>query len=181
MKVYKCNIWDFIGSVDVICITTNGFIKSNGHGVMGAGIALEANNRFPNICKTLGNHLTNYGNTPGYLSKGDRTEIYSFPTKRDVYDRIIEDPLKFPGFANSKIEYRFKENKVIPGWALKSELWLIKQSAEIIMNYANTGNWKSVLLPKPGCNNGGLLWSEVEPILDNILDRRFFIVTKRGD
>ena len=33
------NIFDYVGLVDAICITTNGTIKSNGELVMGAGVA----------------------------------------------------------------------------------------------------------------------------------------------
>ena len=40
-NLIKGNIFDYIGKVDAICITTNGTIKSNGELVMGAGVAKE--------------------------------------------------------------------------------------------------------------------------------------------
>ena len=32
------------------------------------------------------------------------------------------------------------------------------------------------LLPRPGCGNGHLNWKDVKPIIENILDDRFYIV-----
>ena len=54
---------------DIICITTNGFVKKDGCAVMGRGCAQEAKNRYPNINKLLGIHINTKGNIPGILYK----------------------------------------------------------------------------------------------------------------
>ncbi|MCZ2224447.1 MAG: hypothetical protein LC122_12560 [Chitinophagales bacterium] len=41
------NLFDFVNIADAICITTNGIVKSNQEAVMGAGIALQAAEKFP--------------------------------------------------------------------------------------------------------------------------------------
>ncbi len=75
------DIFKVIGQIDAICITTNGVIKKNGHGVCGAGIALAARNRWPDFEKSLGAHLAKNGNVPGIICCESGTNIVSFPTK----------------------------------------------------------------------------------------------------
>ena len=69
MKIEKGNILNYIGVVDIVCVTTNGIIKSNGELVMGAGCALEFKNRFPKIPKILGDKIKKSGNLPYVAGK----------------------------------------------------------------------------------------------------------------
>jgi hypothetical protein len=50
------NIWDHHQDGWIV-VTTNGIIKSNGDAVMGAGIALEAARKFPDLPRQLGDRL----------------------------------------------------------------------------------------------------------------------------
>jgi hypothetical protein len=61
------NLWDF--QTGWIVITTNGSIKSNGHAVMGRGVAYQATQKFPNIAKDLGMNLKAGGNIPYVMGK----------------------------------------------------------------------------------------------------------------
>ncbi|AUM58450.1 hypothetical protein KNT81_gp092 [Proteus phage phiP4-3] len=45
---------------------------------------------------------------------------------------------------------------------------------EIVYN----NNFKRVLLPKPGCSNGGLNWDVIGPMLNDILDDRIHIIER---
>jgi len=56
-------------------------------------------------------------------------------------------------------------------------MWLIRQSARQLVEMADKFGWGSVVLPRPGCGNGGLDWDDVRPILEAILDDRFTVVT----
>ena len=89
------NIWNELGIADAICFTTNGVVKSNGRLVMGAGIALQARDRFPDLDLKLGKLVIQYGNRPMRVIKVGKTSIVSFPTK---------DNFKFP----SKLELIIK-------------------------------------------------------------------------
>lgn len=63
-------------------------------------------------------------------------------------------------------------------WKDKSDIKLIKQSAVQLMRYLNISD-KNVLLPRPGCSNGGLNWErDVRPVLEEILDDRVTIISK---
>lgn len=59
-------------------------------------------------------------------------------------------------------------------WAEKADIRLIRASAHELMS--RLGEHETVLLPRPGCGNGGLNWKDVKPILEKILDDRVAIV-----
>lgn len=62
------------------CITTNGVVTSQGYLVMGAGVALQAKKRFPNLPKKLGSWVKQYGNR-AFLCRDEG--LLTFPTKND--------------------------------------------------------------------------------------------------
>lgn len=107
MKERIGNIWDLIGVVDAICVTTNGMVKRDGTLVMGAGIAKDAAQRFPSISKNLGKLVKTNGNIPhiGYETNG--TSIVSFPTKEhwkcsSVIELIRKSCVHLEKMANEK-------------------------------------------------------------------------------
>mgnify|MGYP006048552271 CR=1 FL=1 len=63
MKVLEAHgdLWDVHAQGSWIAITTNGVIRTNGHGVMGAGLAKQAADRFPRLPLLLGIHLRRFG------------------------------------------------------------------------------------------------------------------------
>jgi hypothetical protein len=61
-------------------------------------------------------------------------------------------------------------------WA-NPDLRLIRRSAEELRAMADRHGWTRVVVPRPGCGGGGLAWSEVRPLLEDILDDRFTIIT----
>lgn len=65
-----------------LCITTNGFIKKNGEGVMGAGCAKEAAKLEPSLPALLGAALEHYGNVVTQLTH----EFLSFPVKHNWFN-----------------------------------------------------------------------------------------------
>ena len=85
MKIITGNIFNQPTKHDkteAICVTTNGMIKSNGHAVMGRGIALAVNNRY-HVSLELAKHIRQHGNVPGIIGCSDDVYIISFPTKDD--------------------------------------------------------------------------------------------------
>jgi hypothetical protein len=57
---------------------------------------------------------------------------------------------------------------------------IIEFSAKALLWQTRILNWRKVLLPRPGCSNGGLDWeTQVKPVLEKILnDDRFVIISK---
>ena len=60
-------------------------------------------------------------------------------------------------------------------WKDPSSLELIRDSAEQLMRLIEDRGWRMVALPRPGCRNGGLEWTQVKPFL-SVLDDRVVIV-----
>lgn len=81
MRERKGDLWDLLGIVDAICITTNGVRKKDGSLVMGAGVAREAVAKFPEIQFILGRKVLEQGNIPHIAWEQSGTYIVSFPTK----------------------------------------------------------------------------------------------------
>lgn len=141
----QLNLWD--EPADAKCITTNGFIKKNGAGVMGAGIAGQAQRRYPELPHILGLHLETNGNHVGVLRLPD-----------------VNDPTYYVAFP-------VKHN-----WFEEADIELIERSAHELMALGKDMIWHKILLPRPGCGNGRLVWDEVKPVIEPILDDRVIIV-----
>ena len=140
------DIWD--QQCDWLCITTNGIVKKDGRAVMGAGIALQAKQRYPNIDLILAKKIKERGNVVSSLVKDGKKVIIAFPTKND--------------------------------WRDSSDIGLIIQSAEQLRKHFFNNILKPlVMLPRPGCSNGGLEWTEVRESIAPILDDDKFIIIDR--
>ena len=81
IKEITGNIWDFHSAGYWIVIPTNGIVSPNtGKAVMGAGLALQAKEKFPKLPKELGRRIYNHNvraeSFPQY-------KLICFPTKYD--------------------------------------------------------------------------------------------------
>lgn len=55
-------------------------------------------------------------------------------------------------------------------WHDPSSLSLIYASAQEVLSISWTYNLKDIILPPPGCGNGGLRWEQVGPVLSQVFD-----------
>lgn len=140
------NMWDI--PADAYCITTNGFVKTNGEAVMGAGCAKEAAKKWPYLPKLLGT----------LLSTGNHVEWVPMDPKDNI-GYLVFFPVKH-------------------NWWEAADLKLIEQSANDLMKGIEHRGFKKVLLPRPGCGNGRLKWEDVKAVLEPILDERVTVVSK---
>lgn len=133
MKIITGNMWDHFDptSKSLFCITTNSYIKKDGTLVMGAGVALEAATRWPQLPSKLAElmlaqttHLGTYG-----LLVGPQKKLAAFQTKIH-----FKDP---------------------------STLELIQYSIHCLNDWLEANPEYLVNLPCPGVGNGGLSGVEV--------------------
>jgi hypothetical protein len=78
------DLWSELGSADIVCVTTNGYVKQNGRAVMGRGCALQACKRFQDIDAILGAHIQRRGNVVGQV--WINPVIYSLPVKHNWWE-----------------------------------------------------------------------------------------------
>lgn len=74
------------------------------------------------------------------------------------------------------MERQFYSFPVKHNWWEKADLDLIRRSC-IELNERIAG-WNKVLLPRPGCGNGGLRWEDVKPEIAPLLPDNVFVVHK---
>ncbi len=161
----------FKQKADVLCITTNGFVKSNGECVMGMGCAKKAKEINPRVPKLLGDAIRNYGNIVNHIITG-KVALYSFPVK-PVRNDCLPDKSNIVSHMKDKV----RAGESVAGWACQAKASIIKQSAIELVALADEHGWTKVVIPRPGCGAGELNWREIKPILDEILDDRFYSIT----
>lgn len=61
-------------------------------------------------------------------------------------------------------------------WSLPDPA-LIRRSAKELRELAGRMGWPLVVVPRPGCGGGGLTWREVAPLLVEVFDERFYVIT----
>ena len=54
---------------------------------------------------------------------------------------------------------------------------LISRSARELVEFVDKCNFKTIIMPRPGCGNGKLKWERVKPLIENQLDNRFIVMT----
>lgn len=120
MKIVRGNIWTY--PANIFCIPTNGFRKRDGSGVMGAGTAKQARDRYRllDLETILGRELRDKGNHVTYLMPW----LLTFPVKdrwsepaclylikrsaeelRDIQDPNLVYVLPKPGCGNGQLKW----------------------------------------------------------------------------
>lgn len=177
---------------DAICITTNGFVNVHGGNTMGRGCAGEAKRRWPGIQMHVGAAIRHGGNNCRLLTAKENERerdsiclaaiegwpshivpyhILTFPTKPEEC-RFVD---LLPHYSRQHV-LEVSTSERFPGWKARSSLTLIERSAWQLAELTDQQNWKSVVLPRPGCGAGELSWDEVRPRLSTILDARFYVI-----
>lgn len=155
------DIWKHQNKYDAVVITTNGFVKKNGEAVMGRGIALEACSKYPDFPKRLGGILKEYGNYT-WLHEFDR-----WNGEADYQEWVFTLPVKPAIGPNGEM-----------GWKAKADINLIVFSLGQLVRMVDGVGIKKVVMPRPGCGNGGLKWEDVKPIIEPLLDDRFTVMER---
>lgn len=182
------NIWDLAPEYDTVVITTNGYVKKNGEAVLGRGIAKEAKEIFPDLPLKLGKRITEHGNLCFGFSVNSDFSDYPFIG----YDTVLTGPIGWkPQIYCLPVKPQFGPNGEM-GWKAKAEIPLIQESIKALIKSVNYhqshilgdgwldlqhGRQARVVMPRPGCGNGGLKWEQVRPAIEPLLDDRFTVVT----
>ena len=121
---------------------------------MGRGCALEASNKGPDLSMLLGDAIRHNGNVTIYLyAAGDDAGNGSV-----IAEALISVPVK-------------------KNWWEKADLGLLFRSVVALTEIVDLQGFRRVVLPRPGCGNGGLDWELVRPVISAVLDDRFTVVS----
>lgn len=133
---------------DLRCITTNGTITAYEKNVMGGGCAAEAALRYPELPQEYAARIYEKGH---HVTFFPQKKLVMFPVKYHVINDADLDLIE-----TSCIELRMGLDK---------------------LTYLGISP-KRVLLPRPGCGLGQLLWEDVKPIVVKHLgdDPRIIVV-----
>lgn len=149
MKEATGDLWEIARDADAVVITTNRTVKKNGEAVMGRGCAKEAAERHPWLPKRLGERLQ---------TKGNVVQAFRISPEQGMTMTLLSFPVKH-------------------NWWEKASLNLIIQSTRDLVRAVDLMKWEHVVMPRPGCGNGGLKWETVGPEIAGYLDDRFTVVT----
>lgn len=181
MKEIKGDILEFMGNYDFVCVTTNGFVKANGENVMGAGVAKAFKDVYPSLPKLVGRNIRKFGNIVDFIchlqdGNGDSiTSLLTFPTKPATV--TINNVLDTKYLVPWRRKYFYRNGVIVPGFFALSTLELVEESLKQLVEYVDSFENVTVLLPRPGCSNGGLDWyKDVKPLCNKYLDNRFTII-----
>lgn len=170
MREQTGDLFDYIDKGSIIIPVNIGWGRHK-ENIMGRGVALRAKTIWPNLPLMVGveqRAIYDTGVMPGvttHMMFRPDCLIYAFPTK----------------------PYGPRANR---SWMNSSNLDLVKTSALELKSYIDLRDKRlgrdlaksrgtiggSVYLPRVGCGNGGLEWSDVRTILKPILDDRFVVV-----
>jgi len=184
----------FTSDCNAICIPTNGHVTAMGSLIMGAGVARQAADRWPDLPNIMGRKVYNLGNGVHLVTHDDPYRhniniphlgsqelpyhLVSFPTKPTRIEcHEVEKILpRYVAEAETLQKTPTRNLKWLPGWKAKSDLALIKHSVEELIELTDLMGWKKVCLPRVGCGNGELSWQSVYELISPMLDSRFYII-----
>ena len=102
-----------------------------------------------------------------------RQALLRYPDIQETLGRLLRQTgnhvhLLAPGLISFPVEET--------AWALP-DVRLIARSACELRLLADSEGWSRVVVPRPGCGGGGLMWGEVRHLLAAHLDDRFTIIS----
>lgn len=157
MKEVKGDFWEWAREFkpDAIVCTTNKIVKTNGRLVMGAGIAKDFRDKYEDVDLEWGkmlkrnSRLTLMVSMSCQFTGGHHTPMY-----------LISFPTKYH-------------------WNDDSSLSMISIAARQLKLFTDITGCSKVLMVRPGCGLGGLVWESVKFILYQVpLDDRFTVIDK---
>lgn len=155
MILEKGNMWDIYDQTDLFLITANSSLNNKGELIMGAGIAKEVKEKFPNLSLKFGQSL-----------KEKLKNNFENNLPHDFYGLFL-----FPGIENIRIGlFQTKFH-----WSNPSNLYLVFLSTaellkEIFLCDEHSWGYSRIDLNFPGIGKGQLSREEVLPIISVLPD-----------
>jgi O-acetyl-ADP-ribose deacetylase (regulator of RNase III) len=167
MKEIKRDLFECITdpAFDAICINSNSQFGDDGKAFMSGGSAGVCARRWPQTELRLGKCLKNFeDNIPFIIGTVDINGDYIEPNLKTI---------KSGGFKCLIFSFPTMDNMMD-----SAKIELIKRSSTLMMQNADRYFLKGIAIGRMGSGTGGLNWNtDVKPIVSDILDDRFTIVS----
>jgi hypothetical protein len=150
MREAAGNIWDWLDDGAKIVIPTNAGWRGDGSNIMGAGLAKQAAERYPQVPPWYGAWCSDHAGEPCVVGYPLAPLIF-FPTK----------PL------NWQTPYA--------SWKGKADLGTIRRSTKVLSSWPGD---ELIAVPLVGCGNGGLAEDDVVPLLHKYLRKKRFVLVR---
>jgi hypothetical protein len=154
------NIWDLHGLGGWVGIPTNIGWTKNGYNVMGAGLAFQAKEKYPDLPFQYGKILKNNQerNSTTLVIEIPEYKLLMLPTK----------PLN--------------EDMPSMSWNAPSSKDLIEKTLEQLGIWLYNHPEENVYIPYLGCGNGGLSISDIKPLIEPYIKQysNLYIIDKKG-
>lgn len=121
--------------------------------------------------------------TNGSLTKDGRA-IFGRGVARQASQRYSGLAAALGGFLAAQGNHVFDLGGGIVSFPVEETPWslpeprLIARSAEELRCLADHSGWGRIVVPRPGCGGGGLLWQDVRPLLEACFDHRFIVISQ---
>ena len=124
------------------------------------------------ICITTNGHLTKKGEA--VLGRGcARQAGERFPDLPSRLGALLsEGGNHVHVIAEGLVSFPVEESP----WATP-DTHLIRRSAQELRAFADREGWTRIIVPRPGCGGGGLAWQDVRPLLADVFDDRFTVIS----
>lgn len=171
MKETKGNILE--QTADAICILSCGYIRLNGEAYIEKGQKAAAK-KWPVYSKWLGHLTLMHGQHVIMLTRGKKKRLGSMKLPYHVVNFPYKPSGGISDVRNVAKQFRttYKEGMPVPGWAMRTSMSLLKQSAKELRSLAKARGWRRVYIQAPT----GIKWGVARPILDRILGDRFTVI-----
>lgn len=101
-----------------------------------------------------------------------RQALAYFPQLAEHLGRLLrEQGLQVHDLGNGLVSFPVEETP----WS-RPDPRLIARSAAQLRALADHQGWRKIIVPRPGCGGGGLSWQEVQPLLLEHFDERFWVI-----
>lgn len=91
-------------------------------------------------------------------------------------DQMLGKHLRLHGNWPTRLDDEIASLPVKHNWWERADVELIEQSVRGLVILVDRYGYKNVVMPRPGCGNGKLLWEEIKPLIEPLLDDRFTVV-----
>lgn len=164
--------------IDALVFPAHGYVLYTGELMILEGPSKKAKDKWGSYPSKLGHMIQMHGSHCFMLSKTKKKEIRFGVSKLKYH--LVHFPIQPNGGISTELnvqsEYKtqYKKGFPVPGWAMRVDLDLVKQSCKEMSELAKVRHWKKVVIAQPAVSEN--TWKKMRKVMRKYLDKRFTVV-----